>query len=179
MQPTKLFSMGIWVLPFQRPSVIMPPALRVWRTRSSNSAGNLLCPRGDKSAFLPALEAVGWGVGGIVLVGVEPHLDSHETDEVSPVSLSSSTARCQSLDFPLLHSARTSVSAPRLFARPLLPSPRPSVRALFLYRLTSLAGHWFGFAVPTLSLGGASVVAEENRYPFYVFIISQIKKTMN
>lgn len=33
-----------------------------------------------------------------------------------------------------------------------------------------------GFAVPTLSLSGASVVAEENRYPFFVFIISQIKK---
>lgn len=43
----------------------------------------------------------------------------------------------------------------------------------------SLAGHWFGFAIPSLSLGGASVVAEENRYPFYVFIISQIKKLMN
>lgn len=49
----------------------------------------------------------------------------------------------------------------------------PLVRSCFH---SSLAGRWFGFAVPTLSLSGASVVAEENRYPFYVFIISQIKK---
>lgn len=61
--------------------------------------------------------------------------------------------------------------------RPLSPSPRPSVRASALF--TSLAGRWFGFAVPMLSHGGASVVAEENRYPFYVFIISQIKKPKN
>lgn len=74
------------------------------------------------------------GVGWIVLVGVEPHLDSHETDEVSPVSLSSSTARCQFLDFPPslctdislcllpVHSASLAISLPVCSCSLLLPS---------------------------------------------------------
>lgn len=72
----------------------------------------------------------------------------------------------------LLRSARTSASTSRTFTRPL----SPSVLLVCSCFHPSLAGRWFGFAVPTLSLSGASVVAEENRYPFYVFIISQIKK---
>lgn len=68
---------------------------------------------------------------------------------------------------------------PLACSRGLFPSRCPSVSALFFYPPISLAGHQFGFAIPSLSLGGASDVAEENRYPFYVFIISQIKKLMN
>lgn len=78
----------------------------------------------------------------------------------------------------LLDYSRASIPASRLFTRLLFPSPCTSVGAVF-YDLISLAGHRFGFAIPSLSLGGASDVAEENRYPFYVFIISQIKKQMN
>lgn len=120
------------------------------------------------------------GVGWIVLLGVEPRLDSHETGKISLLLPSAARPHAAIFLTSLLHFARTSVPASRSFTRPLLPSPCPSVRALFFfYPLISLAGHWFGFAIPSLSLGGASVVAEENRYPFYVFIISQIKKLMN
>ncbi|TNN42701.1 hypothetical protein EYF80_047094 [Liparis tanakae] len=62
------------------------------------------------------------------------------------------------------------------FARPLaIATPPRLLLLLFLllfllllvvvYPLISLAGHWFGFAIPSLSLGGASVVAEENSHP--------------
>lgn len=120
------------------------------------------------------------GVGWTVLLGVEPHLDSHETGETSCLFSSAARPHAAIFSTSLLHFARTSAPASCLFTRPLLPSPCPSVRALFFFcPFISLAGHWFGFAIPSLSLSGASVVAEENRYPFYVFVISQIKKLMN
>lgn len=134
------------------------------------------------SPFFPGgCDVRGVGVGGwISLLGVEPHLDSHERPLRSLLFPSAARPHAAILLTSLLHSARASVLASRLFTRPLLPCPCPSVRALFFFYLfISLAGHWFGFAIPSLSLGGASVVAEENRYPFYVFIISQIKKLMN
>lgn len=97
--------------------------------------------------------------------------------EISPVSLHSSTTRRHLLYFP--HSLCTDMGSCLSLVHWASPAiSRPSVRALFFYHLISL-GHWFSFAIPSLSLGGASVVAEENRYPFYVFIISQIKKLMN
>lgn len=52
----------------------------------------------------------------------------------------------------------------------------PSVRSLSPF--VSLS--WLvDFSLLLLSHGGASVVAEENRYPFYVFIITQIKMLTN
>lgn len=105
-------------------------------------------------------------------------MDSMRPLDTSPslVSLSSSTTRCHFLDCPpsLLRDSGPSHSL--VLSAPLA---RPFVLSFFFYPLISLAGHWFGFAIPSLSLSGASVVAEENRYPFYVFIISQIKKLMN
>lgn len=121
------------------------------------------------------------GLAELFLLGVEPRLDSHARPSRSPPRFPQQLDRTPPsfrLSSFTLHGHQ---SLPlRVSTRPLLPPPCPSARALFVsYPLTSLAGHWFGFALPSLSLGGASVVAEENRYPFYVFIISQIKKLMN
>lgn len=68
----------------------------------------------------------------------------------------------------LLHFARTSVSASHLSAaRPVslslslsIAPARPFALSLsppLIYPLTSVAGRWFGFALPMLSLSGASL----------------------
>lgn len=154
---------------------------KVWRTSSSNSARKRRSPPGDQMAFLHFLEAVGWRGWLDYFIGSWTSFGfPRETAEISPPFPSAARPHAAIFSTPLLHTARASAPASRLFTRPLSPSPCPSVRALYVFHpLISLAGHWFGFAIPSLSLGGASVVAEENRYPFYVFIISQIKKLMN
>lgn len=169
------------MLPVRRLSVTM--SIQVWRKSSSNWAESgdphLKTSVNTPRAFLffPGgfeIKGVGW----IILLGVEPHLDSHERrwdlscfppqlDHTPPPSPLPSFILYGHRSLPLTCSLGLSCYLPaRLFV-------------LFFYPLISLAGHWFSFAIPSLSLGGASVVAEENRYPFYVFIISQIKKLMN
>lgn len=166
---------GDFVLPVQWLSVNMPPCmfgkqglqiqleifahLEVRRAFLSLEA---VCWRGSLDCFIGS-----WASFGFLLDRRRLSPFPQQLDHTPPGSR------------PRSFTLQRSVSASRPSARPLSPSPRLSVRALFFHPLTSLAGHWFGFAVPTRSLSGASVVAEENRYPFYVFIFSQIKKPMN
>lgn len=141
------------------------------------TAGGVLCLSGDEPASQRASDAsspgaAGRGSGWLDAFGFSfgfPIGPSRPLPPSHPRFLQQLDRTLPVLPTVLLHFARTSVSASHLSAaRPVSLSlsrhrSRPSVRAFSLspspliYPLTSVAGRWFGFALPMLSLSGASL----------------------
>lgn len=91
-------------------SVIMPPCKfgeQVLQIQLESFDHHLKIRQLSFHSYRLWVEEYGW----IVSLGVEPHLDSHETGEFSPRSPSAARPHAASFSTSLLHFARTSVPA--------------------------------------------------------------------